>query len=91
MWSADGKQILFTSSRDNKTNIFVIDADGSNELKLTKESADYKNIIWPSIEKILVFIVQDTNGSKLSVMDLSSRQIIPLEDVTPEKLSWSPR
>jgi dipeptidyl aminopeptidase/acylaminoacyl peptidase len=37
-WSADGRQIAFSSSRDGNQDIFVMDADGSAVVQLTKES-----------------------------------------------------
>jgi len=91
VWSKDGEKILFASTRDNKTNIFVIDSNGENEVKLTKESADYRNIIWPSIGKILIFIVHRASGDSLAVMDLSTRDIYKIEEVVDDKISWADR
>jgi len=91
IWSNDGEKVLFASTRDNKTNIFIIDKEGKNEIKLTKENADYRNIIWPDIEKILVFVIYDVGGNKLAVMDLSSRDIIEIEEVGDDVISWSGR
>lgn len=34
-WSSDGKQIAFTSDRDGDPEIYVMDADGSNQRRLT--------------------------------------------------------
>ena len=35
-WSPDGTKIAFTSHRDGDAQIYVMDADGSNQTKLTK-------------------------------------------------------
>jgi Tol biopolymer transport system component len=34
-WSPDGKQIAFTSGRDGNYEIYLMNADGSNQLRLT--------------------------------------------------------
>jgi len=91
MWSNDGKEILFASTRDNKTNIFIINSDGSNEIKVTKESNDFRNIIWPSIKKVLVFTIHSSSGDVLAVLNLSSREIFEIEEVADDIISWSDR
>lgn len=35
-WSSDGSKIAFTSNRDRDRNIYVMDADGANIVRLTK-------------------------------------------------------
>lgn len=35
IWSPDGKQILFTSNRNQFDNLFVMDANGANPRQLT--------------------------------------------------------
>ena len=37
-WSPDGRQIAFTSDRAGGDNIWIMDADGSNPLQISKES-----------------------------------------------------
>ena len=42
-WSPDGSKILFISDQDGDTEIYVMDADGSNQAKLTdNEVADWQ-------------------------------------------------
>jgi Tol biopolymer transport system component len=36
VWSPDGRHIAFQSSRDGKLDIYVMNADGSNQRRLTK-------------------------------------------------------
>ncbi len=42
-WSPDGKKIVFQSTRAGRTSIFIMDADGKNEIQLTKYSGDKKD------------------------------------------------
>jgi Tol biopolymer transport system component len=44
-WSPDGAQILFHSDRDNDVEIYVMDADGGNQVNLTNSpGTDYFSI-----------------------------------------------
>ncbi|MBI4563972.1 MAG: PD40 domain-containing protein [Planctomycetes bacterium] len=36
-WSPDGRRIAFASAKDGSTNIYVMDADGTNVTRLTEE------------------------------------------------------
>lgn len=39
-YSADGKQIVFTSNRDQQAEIYVINSDGSGQKRLTRRPGD---------------------------------------------------
>jgi Tol biopolymer transport system component len=39
-WSADGSQIAFTVIIDNQKDIFVMNSDGSNQIRLTNNNSD---------------------------------------------------
>ena len=39
-WSPDGTQIAFSSHRDGRRDVYVIDADGSDLVRLTNDSRD---------------------------------------------------
>jgi Tol biopolymer transport system component len=88
VWNKSGDRIIFTSTRDNKDNIYSIDTNGQNEIKLTNQGADYENIIWPDLEKVLAFIIRTDNGNSLAVMDISRREIKEIEQVSDDVLSW---
>ena len=38
-WSPDGRKILFDSERDGNREIYVMDADGSNQTRLTRNNS----------------------------------------------------
>jgi len=58
-WSPDGKQILFThpSERDGRRDIWVMDADGQNQKRITYTSFQNYNASW-STDGLSVIITQ---------------------------------
>jgi Tol biopolymer transport system component len=44
-WSSDGAKIAFTTTRDGNPEIYVMNADGSDQTRLTNTLADD---IWPA-------------------------------------------
>src|SRR5947199_241856 len=45
-WSPDGTRIAFWSNRDGKSEIYVMDADGSNVKRLTNNLSDDNDPVW---------------------------------------------
>ncbi|MDD5731738.1 MAG: hypothetical protein PHU42_02520 [Patescibacteria group bacterium] len=88
VWNKSSDKIVFTSIRDDKDNIYSIDTSGENEIKLTDQGANYKDILWPDLEKILVFMIKKDNGNSLAVMDISHRTIHEIENISDDVLSW---
>ena len=74
-FSADGKQIIFTSFRDGDADIYIMDADGKNVRRIVQSkgydggpffSADGKRIIYRSDRKgndLLQIYVNNTEGT----------------------------
>jgi len=54
-WSPDSAKMAFTSRRDGNVEIFVIDADGSNETRLTDNPADDVDPQWSPDGSKIVF------------------------------------
>ena len=101
-WSPDGKRIAFKSDRDGHVNvhgwathdIYVMDADGSNQQKLTNDPADDWDPSWSPNGKRIAFTswrdgpfnievyVIDADGGNLQ--NLTNN---PRDDRNP---SWSP-
>ena len=102
VWSPDGKRIAFTSDRDGHVNrhgwpthdIYVMDADGSNQQNLTNHPAADWDPSWSPDGKRIAFTswrdgpfnievyVMDTDGNNLQ--NLTNH---PRDDRNP---SWSP-
>ena len=60
-WSPDNKQIAFTSNRDGNYDIYVIDADGTNERQVTTNTEKDDFAIWHPNGRQL-FVVSERNG-----------------------------
>lgn len=45
-WSPDGRHVVFTSSREGHHQLYIIDADGENERRITFDKYDYYKPTW---------------------------------------------
>ncbi|MBK7140579.1 MAG: PD40 domain-containing protein [bacterium] len=62
-WSADGRTILFQSNRAGHWQLFVMNADGSNQRCITPDSTNSNFPDW-STEHQLIAFVSDRNGNE---------------------------
>jgi len=49
-WSPDGKQIIFASDRDGNTNIYAMNADGTEVRRLTDDPGEDVTPFWGIIQ-----------------------------------------
>src|SRR5436305_3317985 len=68
-WSPDGKQIAFESTRDGKSAIYVMQADGTNLRKVTNSEAHDEEPRWSPDGKKIVFISQRDKHLQLYMMN----------------------
>jgi Tol biopolymer transport system component len=52
-WSPDGQKVVFHSFRDGNQNVYVVNADGTGETRLTDSTADDGHPVWLSSSSIL--------------------------------------
>ena len=97
LWLRDGfaareSQIVFTSSRDGNSEIYVMDSDGRKQKRLTANQADDGSPVWsPDGNKIS--FVSNRNGGfiQIYVMDADGKNPTRLtEGVWDSNPSWSP-
>jgi TolB protein len=55
-WSPDGDRIAFVSERHGNTDLFVIDADGSDERRLTTDRATDESFSWSPHGDRIVYV-----------------------------------
>jgi TolB protein len=56
-WSHDGRRIAFSSTRGQRGNldVFVMDADGSNAIRLTDHAAPEQSPVWAADDRSIFF------------------------------------
>ena len=87
-WSPDGKRIAFVSGRNEKvSHIFVMDADGQNQIELTHDFVQKRLPSWSPDGKRIAYVgdnviwVVDSNGE-------NQRQLTKIN--SDEHPTWSP-
>jgi Tol biopolymer transport system component/DNA-binding winged helix-turn-helix (wHTH) protein len=69
VWSPDGRTIVFSSNRDGKYEIYLMDADGSNVRRLTNNLADDVNPNWSPDGRRILFDSERDGNREIYVMD----------------------
>ena len=80
-WSPDGSRIVFVSERDGYRQIYVMDADGGNQMRLTETAADDYRPRWSPDGTEILFESNRDGNSNLYVMDAPPLPAIgPMEE-----------
>jgi TolB protein len=97
-WSPDGSKIAFTSRRDGRSEIYVMNADGSNPVRLTYDTLDDGSPAWsPDGTKIAFSRYRNLTGYgsyDVFVMDADGTNVVNLTnnrgDTSSDSPTWSP-
>ena len=91
--AAQNSRIVFTSTRHHSPDVFVMDADGGNQERLTIKNARESHPTW-SPDRTEIAYVSELGGGwpQIYVMDARGKGAIKLTDGAGEKrhLDWSP-
>lgn len=94
-WSPDGRQLLFSSTRDDegrtRMDIFVMNADGSEVRNLTRHPHEDFNAHWSGDGRRVVFNSLRTGTSQIFALDLASGDTLRLSENTSHDLDFMPR
>lgn len=88
-WSPNGKWIAFTSDRAGDRNIYKMDVDGENVIRLTKERKCYEPV-WSPDSRWIAFVSH--HDATLFVMDAEGKNVRHLgkRGEVLFKCTWSP-
>lgn len=96
VWSHDGKQIAFRSSRDrDSVELYVMQVDGSKSRRLTQPNprSRFSRVaaaIWSPDDRRLAYVLEDEDGSTLFVVnsDGSGQKRLPIVSGRPNGTKW---
>jgi len=91
-WSPDGTKIAFASTRDTNPEIFVMDPNGSNVVRLTNDAAEDGQPAWSPNGTKIAFATNRDGNDEIYVMNANGSGAVNLtnnaaSDLTPV---WSP-
>jgi Tol biopolymer transport system component len=73
-WSPDGHKILFVSRRDGNPEVYVINADGSGQRRLTRNPAEDSDPAWSPEGRKIAFIRAREGERAIHVMNADGSQ-----------------
>jgi TolB protein len=93
VFSPDGKQIAFMSGRDGNTEIYVMNADGSNVRRLTNNQAGESSPTWSPTGSQIAFTSDRSGKPQIYVMnsaDGSGVRRLTVNESEADRPTWSP-
>ena len=88
--SPDGSRIAFVSNRDGVNDVYVISADGTGEIRLTKTPEDENATAWTSDGKHVIFAVFAGDTGRLYAIDPNGKNQRQLAAVPGRSPKLSP-
>ena len=92
-YSPSGKQILFESNRDGNWEIYLMDADGTNQRQLTTDSSDDRRSSWHPSEEAILFESNRSGKNELYRLELAGMtvsKITSFDQAEPTFASYAP-
>ncbi|HGJ67063.1 TPA: hypothetical protein ENS27_17015, partial [bacterium] len=93
-WSPDGRMIAFVSKRDGNDHIYVMDANGNNQRKITDSPDGNWFPAWSPDGQMIAFVFRQPDGDDdILVMDVNGKKLKNLTESNPmydRGPAWSP-
>jgi Tol biopolymer transport system component len=91
-WSPDGHKIAFQTDRDGNWEIYVMNADGSGPLNLTRSNSDDRLAAWSPDGRMIAFTSNRDGNEEIYAMNSDGTGVKRLTDNPAEDSypSWSP-
>jgi TolB protein len=77
-WSPDGKRIAFSSARRGGADIWLVNPDGQELVRLTEAPAAETSPAWSPDGREIVYVSTDAGAMRLVVLDVATRASRPL-------------
>lgn len=91
-WSPDGKKIAFSSARNGRSEVYVIDIDGSGETRLTTSPSGHSGLpMWSPDGKLIAFWTSRDGNDEVYVMNADGSGVRNLSNHAARDLlaGWS--
>ncbi len=88
-WSADGARIAYASEKEDNVDIYVMQADGSELVRLTTDPAEDTHPDWSLDGARIAFVSDRTGAAQVYVMNADGTGQTQISDTPEEK--WNPR
>lgn len=88
IWSPDGSKIIFLSNRNNVSGLYMMNANGSNAIKI----ADGAVHAWSAVDSLISFF-SDSSVHIMNVSTMTEKDSIPIlisGEVVAPPMTWSP-
>jgi TolB protein len=90
-WSPDGTRLCFTSTRDGNSEIYVMNRDGSNVRRLTRQAGIDISPTWSPTGTQIAFVSDRGGDPHIYIMDADGGgSPIPLTREYSDRPTWSP-
>jgi Tol biopolymer transport system component len=92
IWSPDSSKLAFLSTRDGNPELYVMDADGSDQLRLTETDAPEYQVSWSPDGRRLLFVSERDGNPEIYVTDLDgfNQRRLTFNSARDDQPVWSP-
>ena len=96
VWSSDSRYIAFLSTRDGNPEIYVVDPEEGEEVRITDSAAPEYDLSWSPNGKRLLFVTERDGNAEIYVVEIKDRGMadnltrLTHNEVRDNQPTWSP-